>query len=292
MYLERMSRIDIQQRLNKFMPKYVHSRIMVSYAKRVLKWAVDNEEIAFDDNPLDHVTLGKSKKAEKRETRYYTEEQAKRFEAGIREYWGKARPDLVALFTVLLRTGARIGEVMALQWENVDFDNAVIELNGRVSTVGDKLEYLDGLKNGSARRLVEIDDVTVKVLKSWHLMQRVAYFSKGVKLKGSSLLFSSTRPANYGKELLKSPKYASRVLRSFNTWYNKNHDAQLPWLNVHGFRHTHASLLLSHGMPLKQVSDRLGHKDITVTANIYADVTPQAKREVADKFSQILANSN
>ncbi|MFV8083306.1 tyrosine-type recombinase/integrase, partial [Enterobacter cloacae complex sp.6701430] len=65
-------------------------------------------------------------------------------------------------------------------------------------------------------------------------------------------------------------------------------DEKLPRLNIHGLRHTHATLLISNGVELKQVADRLGHKDITVTANIYAEVTPNSRREVADMFSKIM----
>lgn len=74
----------------------------------------------------------------------------------------------------------------------------------------------------------------------------------------------------------------------FNNHYNQTHTEQLPWLNIHGLHHTHGSLLISNGVDLRQVSDRLGHKDISITANIYAEVTPKAQREVPDVFSKIM----
>ncbi|WP_057754043.1 tyrosine-type recombinase/integrase [Weissella kandleri] len=55
-------------------------------------------------------------------------------------------------------------------------------------------------------------------------------------------------------------------------------------------RYTHATLLISDGMEIKKVANRLGHKDISVTANIYAEVTPKAKKEVAERFSKILVS--
>lgn len=84
---------------------------------------------------------------------------------------------------------------------------------------------------------------------------------------------------------------AHRRLNQFNDWYNSNHEQPLPYLNLHGLRHTHASLLISNGMELKKVADRLGHRDINVTASIYAELTPKARREVADVFSNIMGDT-
>ncbi len=293
MYLERMSRRDVQRRINEFMPKYVQSHEIIGYANRLLKWAVNNEEIAFDDNPLEHVTWVKAKKSKKREIRYYTEEQVKKFQKGLYDHWGDTRPDLVALFTLLIRTGARIGEILALHWDNIDFSTAQIKLCGRISYINSEYgcEYLEGLKNGDVSRTIDIDPIVLRELRIWKLEQKKLYFRYGVHATDKSLLFSSPKPENFGKEYFRDHTAVNQTLRKFYDWYDRNHTEPLPRLNVHGFRHTHASLLLSNGMGLKQVSDRLGHRDISITANVYADVTPSAKREVADKFSQIMGDN-
>ncbi len=62
----------------------------------------------------------------------------------------------------------------------------------------------------------------------------------------------------------------------------------IPRITVHGFRHTHCSLLFEAGATPKQVQDRLGHKDITTTMNIYAHVTRNKKQEIADQFSDFM----
>ena len=57
-------------------------------------------------------------------------------------------------------------------------------------------------------------------------------------------------------------------------------------INIHGFRHTHCSLLFEAGVPMKDVMDRLGHSDIQTTMNIYTHVTKDSKDKSAQKFAK------
>ncbi len=63
---------------------------------------------------------------------------------------------------------------------------------------------------------------------------------------------------------------------------------KLPRITPHHFRHTHASLLLQAGIPIKEVSERLGHKDITITLEIYCHVMPEEKEKTAAKFASFV----
>lgn len=60
-------------------------------------------------------------------------------------------------------------------------------------------------------------------------------------------------------------------------------------ITVHGFRHTHASLLFEAGASIKDVQARLGHKDIQTTMNIYTHVTNSAKEKTADMFQKYMS---
>lgn len=292
MYLERMTRRDVQKRVNDFIPKYVESKTIIKYASDVLEWAVDNEEIEVNDNPFNHIQMVKAKKPKKRDVRYYDERQAKLFESGINEYFGGRRDVFLTIFVLLLRTGARIGEVLALRWKDIKFQDELLTYQGRISLLSDgKSEYLEGLKNGEAFRIIEIDRVVVNQLRLWRQQQRKLLFSEGISLSEDDFLFSYRYSNKKRKDVYYKSYTVTRQMQLFIEWYNANHSEHLPYLNVHGFRHTHASLLLSNGVELKKVADRLGHKDITVTANIYADVTPTARREVADKFSEIMGDN-
>lgn len=127
-------------------------------------------------------------------------------------------------------------------------------------------------------------------MRVWKNKQRKRHLFFGYSFTDDKLLFSNEIATRTYKDIYYKASVLGTYLQSFNKWYNSNHNDKLPYLNLHGFRHTHASLLLSNGVDLKKVAERLGHKDITITANIYADVTPKARREVADKFSQIMGD--
>ncbi|SOB43897.1 conserved hypothetical protein [Weissella viridescens] len=279
MYFERMTRKDVQDRVNKFIPTMVHSHKILGYAGQVFKYAVDSDHIQCDENPLDHIRMVKAKKPVKRSVRYYDEHQAQLFEQGINEYFAD-KPQYLALFTVLLRTGMRIGEALGLQWHDVDFSHDVMTLNGRMTFLGNGTKkYENGLKNGDEFRVIEIDRVTVQKLRAWQQQQRITSLEIGKPVNAQSFIITYSRST------------VTQKLYEFNKWFNQNHSEQLPHLNVHGLRHTHASLLISNGMELKKVSDRLGHNDISVTANIYAEVTPKARREVANRFDEIMSGN-
>ncbi|MCK0473360.1 tyrosine-type recombinase/integrase [Halalkalibacter sp. APA_J-10(15)] len=68
--------------------------------------------------------------------------------------------------------------------------------------------------------------------------------------------------------------------------YQKN--PKLPQINVHAFRHTHASLLFAAGASIKDVQVRLGHKDIQTTMDIYTHVTEEAKEKTAEMFQKYM----
>lgn len=63
---------------------------------------------------------------------------------------------------------------------------------------------------------------------------------------------------------------------------------QLEKMTVHGFRHTHCSLLFESGATIKEVQERMGHTDIKTTMNIYAHVTDRQREETADKFASFM----
>jgi site-specific recombinase XerD len=93
-------------------------------------------------------------------------------------------------------------------------------------------------------------------------------------MSGEQLIFPNT------KNEFMSPTKPDKVLEKI---IQRN---DLKRITVHGFRHSHCSILFEAGASIKEVQDRLGHSDIKVTMNIYAHVTEKAKEKTAEKFAK------
>lgn len=271
-----MNSKDVQDRVNEFLHTMSTSRKMLRYAKKVFDYAVTSDHILIKSNPLNNIDMVKPKQAPKREHRYYTEEQAKLFEQGINEYCDHHYKSILA-YTILLRTGIRTGELLGLQWSNVDLNKRTLLLNGRISHDGKGSPmYLNGLKNGADWRTVDLDGHTVDVLRHWRKQQVEASLKRGDPLTDDTFIVDMRRTS------------LANALYQFTTWMQAKNGDGFPKMNIHGLRHTHATLLISNNVEMKHVSDRLGHSDMMTTANIYAEVTPKRKKAVAELFSKII----
>lgn len=83
-----------------------------------------------------------------------------------------------------------------------------------------------------------------------------------------------------------TPEYCQKVANKWHSYLKKFlREKSLPKITIHGFRHTHCSLLFEAGASIKEVQYRLGHSDIKTTMDIYAHVTERAKNQTADKFA-------
>lgn len=130
-------------------------------------------------------------------------------------------------------------------------------------------------KTENSKRTVSIDPITLDILKKWKKEQAQLLLGFGHNaLNPNQLLFSNVetnKPLN-----LTAPRYAlKRVCERGN----------LEMINVHGFRHTHASLLFEAGVSMKDVMQRMGHSDIQTTMNIYTHVTKDSFDKSAERFA-------
>jgi integrase len=185
-------------------------------------------------------------------------------------------PWAVPIVAFAVRTGMRRGEIVALQWRDVDLESAnpsasvrrsiVFLANGGISVGAPKTE--------SGRRNVFLDAPTVELLRSRRReVQRMAA-QRGTKVKGTDHVFG---------DLEGHPIRSSSLSRAFR---RAAQAVGSPVTAFHSLRHLHATQLLKIGMHPKIVQERLGHGDITVTLNTYSHVEPGLQAKAADAFNQ------
>ena len=206
----------------------------------------------------------------------WTAEQLTAFLAWDRDTY---RDELHPLWYLLASTGMRRGEALALRWADVDLVAGTVNVRRALDPSQAGKGTVKGTKTGRGR-MVDIDERTVEVLKS----HRAARGSLALEMaRADALVFG-----NHAGE--------PRNVRSVsNCWRHRVRKAQgklgadtVPSLRLHGLRHTHASLLLAAGVPVKVVSERLGHASVSVTMDVYAHVMPGAQRGAAERFASLL----
>ena len=181
------------------------------------------------------------------------------------------------LFRLLAYTGMRRGEALALKWSDIDLSNQTIKINKTVTTAEHAALIIGTPKTKASYRTIAIDKQTIKCLSDWRKEQRKELFQLGFNaLSDNQLIFS-----NGNNELIRQA-----TVRKWDQSISKH--AGLKYITVHGFRHTHASLLFEAGTPMQDVKERLGHSSITTTMNIYTHVTKSAKKKTADNFAQFM----
>ena len=168
---------------------------------------------------------------------------------------------------LIIYTGLRIGELMALTWNDIDFKNKTLSVNksrakGKID--GKTVLYVKDPKSESGTRIIPLSDRAIYALQ---------------KIKECSSSDSDLVVSNTSSE--------SNITRTINRMLFRA-GCETEKCGLHALRHTFGSLLLEKGIDLKTISYLLGHSDITVTANIYLHVT----REQAINSIEVLNKVN
>ena len=131
-------------------------------------------------------------------------------------------------------------------------------------------------KTAHSKRLVALDPETVKALKSLKAIQASEKLAWGAAYKGEDLIFVKEDG---------SPVHPRVITRMFQRIAK---DQGLPKIPVHGLRHSYATAALEAGVPLKVVSERLGHSSIRVTGDIYSHVRPEVDMAAAELVANLI----
>lgn len=265
--IESISVSMMQQIVLKLSKRYTAYSLYLSVVNRVFKFAMSLGIVQA--NPVDRIIRPKQQPP-KSEKIALTKEELNQFLVLAKEY---ARPVLYAAWHTLAYTGLRKGELLGLEWSDIDLDNKVISVQHNLVMVNGKYR-IQSPKTRKSIRKITIDDTTASVLKSWKLEQKKLFFKNGVK--NSNIVFSGSS----GEYLDKSHFRVS--LKKFLKRYD------LPAITVHGLRHTHASLLFEAGVEPKTISDRLGHANIQTTLDMYTHLNDNQRSDVADRLLKFL----
>jgi len=180
---------------------------------------------------------------------------------------------LFPLWRLAAWTGMRRGELAGLTWRDIDLEAATVTVQRARVTVKSADVRESQPKTASGRRKVELDTDTATALTAWQKRQEKERAEWPGTWPDHGLVFT----LEDGSAL--HPDYLSRAFRAHVK------KAKLPMVRLHDLRHTHATLMLAAGVPVKVVSERLGHATAAFTMQVYQHVLPGMQREAVQNLA-------
>lgn len=202
------------------------------------------------------------------------------------------------MFTLLVNTGMRRGEALALRWTDVDFDEGLVRVRGTLSRVAGDL-VVTAPKTAKSVRVIPLSSAAADLLKAVRLQQKKERLAAGSQWRQTGFVFTT----ELGEPC--DPRNALRALKAAQSKHNRAMDQaireargeaersalgaqKLPPIGLHTLRHSAASIMLSNGVPLKVVSELLGHASVAITGDVYGHVSPDVSRDAVAKLGAAL----
>ena len=291
-----------------------HSTIRKVYAvassifTRAYKWSV------IDENPVNRVEL--PTRGEKSAMQCFTVEQAQIFLNALTrsystEYKAHTRihengkqytvrdytehrgisQQLQLFYTLALFGGFRRGELIALTWADVDFENRTISITKAATTTRQDGQTVKPPKTSSGNRRVSLPASCFSLLQNWYTEQKrfaqenknawkgktgKQYNENYVFIQDDGQMMHLSTPTHRFRQILEAHNRTARP------------DEQLPLIRLHDLRHTSASLLIAENVDIKTVSSRLGHSDTSLTLNVYVHTYDTLDKRAAETLDSLL----
>lgn len=230
--------------LSEAVVRHQHSLLCV-----MLNTAVKWDFINF--NPC--LKLTKPPTVTRKEMKFYDEEELKKLFQHL-EYENLTFKTAIYLLTL---GGMRRGECLGLFWEHVDFEKKTITIKNNLLNIREKGVYLDTPKTKKSKRTISLPDICFDLLKKLKAKQELEKELFSNDWMDTEFVFKD----EYGNYY--NPSRLSRQWVLFQKKHNLKH------IRLHDLRHTCATYLLSHNVPIATVSKKLGHSNIYTTLDVY-----------------------
>ncbi|MFP7171911.1 tyrosine-type recombinase/integrase [Terribacillus halophilus] len=279
-YFKNMKLVDLKpvtyQKFLNYLVDFGYSRRTVQIIHGTMRSAMErakiNQKIEF--NPCDgaEIKTQKKRRSSKEDLPYIPSGRVNDLLKAAYEY-GYI---YYVIFKILVETGMRKGEAAGLQWTDINLKEKTINITHTLHFNAKTEEELFGdTKTYTSQRTIGIDNDLVKMLQfhiKWQNQNKLALGDN----YAHSLNLVCSRPD--GTHLTKSTLFNafSRILKR----------AEIDPLPIHGLRHTHAVMLLEAGASMKYIQERLGHKSMQVTSDIYSHISKKLEQNTLDKYEE------
>lgn len=240
-----------------------HHRVLREALHQAVRWQM------LARNPADAV---EPPRPQRRESVVLSDDQTARLIASA----DGSRLWIVIVLAVAL--GLRRGEILALRWPDIDFDNAVVRVRRSLEQVRGGLRFKEP-KSARGRRAVALPGIALEALRRHRLNQRKERLLFGASYRDQDLVCA--RPHG-------TPMDPGEVTAGFAALVRT---VDVPRIRLHDLRHGHATQLLRQGIHPKIVSERLGHSTTAITLDLYSHVAPDMQGEAARSIDRALRDA-
>ena len=221
------------------------------------------------DNPCRNVTVPKDAPKEKK---IYTVEEVTKFLNLLENETLKYR----VFFNLLIFSGFRRGEILGLEWKDVDFENNVISVHRTSCHTTKKGTYTDTTKTKKSQRTLKFPQAIMDMLRDFKEEQDAEALKIGDKWVETDRLFTKWNG---------EPEYPEMPYKWLKRFCEKN---GLPFYGLHSYRHFFASVLVNEGVDIVSVSGALGHSNVATTSNIYCHILESSRAKVSAAITNAL----
>ena len=277
--LDKLTTPVIQQQVNKWADKankgekgaYANYSFLNNINRRILQYGVTMQ--AIQHNPARDVIIPRKQQNKEHKVKFFSNQELKQFLEYLDSLDLSNYENLFdyVLYKTLLASGCRIGEALALEWSDIDLKKGIISISKTLN----RYQETNTPKSKAGLREIDIDKATVSLLKQYKKRQQVQSWQLG---RSEGIVFTPF-----------TTKYAyACLLRKRLQGHFKS--AGVPDISFHGFRHTHATIMLYAGIEAKDLQYRLGHSNISMTLNTYVHATKEGAKKAVSIFESAISN--
>ncbi|MGR5846197.1 tyrosine-type recombinase/integrase [Streptococcus pneumoniae] len=277
--LEKLTTPIIQQQVNKWADKankgekgaYANYSFLNNINRRILQYGVTMQVIQH--NPARDVIIPRKQQNKEHKVKFFSNQELKQFLDYLEDLDQSSYENFFdyVLYKTLLASGCRIGEALALEWSDIDLKKGTISISKTLN----RYQETNTPKSKAGLREIDIDKATVSLLKQYKKRQQVQSWQLG---RSEGIVFTPF-----------TTKYAyTCLLRKRLQSHFKA--AGVPDISFHGFRHTHATIMLYAGIEAKDLQYRLGHSNISMTLNTYVHATKEGAKKAVSIFEAAISN--
>lgn len=261
----------IQSLINKLSKRLVNFKVVNSLNRRILQHGVTLQVLPF--NPAREIILPRPIKRESKAIKYIDNETLKKLMTYMEQIANHNYTyyfDYV-LYSLLLATGCRFGEITALEWSDIDLENKTIHINKNYNRI---IKQVGTTKTKTGNRIISIDQKTINLLRLYQVRQQQLFLDVGA---GTPSVVFSTPTKTYQNLSTRQNSLTKRL-----------NEIDCPRFTFHAFRHTHASLLLNAGINYKELQHRLGHSTLAMTMDTYSHLSKDKEKEAVIYYEKAI----